>query len=415
MRIRCWRTALSLLAAVVLLALAGPAAGQSVPPPTPVPPAGSLSPYPTALETPVPSAEPPRLTAAAAALGDLDTGEVLWQRKGTERRPIASVTKIMTALLVLETSDPREVVTASAAAAAQSGAELGLEEGEAVPVRDLLLALMLQSANDAAVALAEHVAGNVEAFVDGMNRRARQLGLVDTLFASPNGLDDSGYSTARDLVALTTDAFAQPAFARLVSTRFHRIPGPDDEEPRRIQNRNALLWLYPGARGVKTGYTASAGFCLVAASERGGLRLVGVILGAPGEAFTDGAALLNHGYAAYERRTVIAEGQRLGPVEVGDRPVPAVAGAAVEALLSRGEPVSLEIRQEPGLGLPVDDGQPLGVVEAVAAGVSLGEAPLLAAASVSVADPGEEQDPWWLQALEAVGRVFARVVRAIFG
>jgi D-alanyl-D-alanine carboxypeptidase len=167
MRIRCWRTALSLPAAVVLLALAGPAAGQSVPPPTPVPPAGSPSPYPTALETPVPSAGPPRLTAAAAALGDLDTGEVLWQRKGSERRPIASVTKIMTALLVLETSDPREVVTASADAAAQSGAELGLEEGEAVPVRDLILALMLQSANDAAVALAEHVAGSVEAFVEG--------------------------------------------------------------------------------------------------------------------------------------------------------------------------------------------------------------------------------------------------------
>jgi D-alanyl-D-alanine carboxypeptidase len=140
-----------------------------------------------------------------------------------------------------------------------------------------------------------------------------------------------------------------------------------------------------------------------------------VVLGAPGEAFTDGAALLNHGYAAFERRTVIAEGQRLGPVEVGDRPVPAVAGAAVEVLLSRGEPVSLKIRPEPGLGLPVDDGQRLGVVEAVAGGVSLGEAPLLAAASVSLSDPGEEQDPWWLRALEAVGRAFARVVRAIFG
>jgi D-alanyl-D-alanine carboxypeptidase (penicillin-binding protein 5/6) len=414
MPIRCWRTALSFPGAVILLALAGPAAGQSVPPPTPVPPAGSPSPYPTALETAVPSAEPPQLTAAAAALGDLDTGEVLWQRKGAERLPIASVTKIMTALLVLETSDPREVVTASAAAAAQSGAELGLEEGEAVPVRDLLLALMLQSANDAAVALAEHVAGSVEAFVDGMNRRARQLGLEGTLFASPNGLDDSGYSTARDLVALTTEAFAEPGFARLVSTRFHRIPGPDDES-RRIQNRNALLWLYPGAMGVKTGYTASAGFCLVAAAERAGLRLVGVILGAPGEAFTDGATLLNHGYAAYERRTVIAEGQRLGPVEVGDRAVPAVAGAAVDALLSRGEPVRVEIRPDPSLGLPIDDGQPLGVVEATADGVSLGEAPLLAAASVTAANAGQDQDPWWLRALEAVGRAFARVIRAIFG
>ena len=414
MRTGCRRAALPLLVAALVATATGPAAGQSVPPPTPVPPAGSPSPYPTALDTPVPSAAPPRLAAAAAALGDVDTGDVLWQRKGAERRPIASVTKIMTALLILETSEPGEMVTASAVAAAESGAELGLEPGEQVPVRDLLLALVLQSANDAAVALAEHVAGSVDAFVDGMNRRARELGLTDTRFASPNGLDDSGYSTARDLVALTTAAFEERGFARIVSTRFHRIPAPEGD-PRHIQNRNALLWLYPGATGVKTGYTAAAGFCLVATAERDGLRLVGVVLGAPGEAFSQAATLLNHGYAAYERRTVIAEGESLEPIEVGDRPVPTVAGEPVEALVARGQPVSLEVRPEPDLRLPIDRGQPLGVVEATAEGVSLGEAPILAATAVTRAVPAPRPDPWWIRALEAVGRAFARLLRAIFG
>lgn len=415
MRNRLRRVTMLLLAGFAVGA-AQPAGGQSVPPPTPVPPAGSPSPYPTALETPVPSTEPPRVTAESAALGDLASGKVLWHRGGSERRPIASVTKIMTALLVLETSEPGELVTASASAASQSGAELGLMAGEQVPVRDLLLALMLQSANDAAVALAEHVAGSVEAFVEGMNRRARQLGLRDTRFASPNGLDDSGYSTARDLVALTAEAFRTRQFGRIVSTRFHGIPTPKGE-PRRIQNRNALLWLYPGSTGVKTGYTAAAGFCLVATAERDGLGLVSVALGAPGEVFTDAATVLDHGFATYEWRTVISVGQRLEPIQVGGRGVPVRAEEGVDALLQRGQPVALMVRPEPGLRLPVDAGDRLGVVEATAGGVAIGEAPVVAAATVRPAVPEQEEEeaPWWERAAAAVGRFFTRILRAIFG
>jgi serine-type D-Ala-D-Ala carboxypeptidase (penicillin-binding protein 5/6) len=412
-----WRRAAPCLVVLAVVAFAGgPAASQPVPPPTPVPPANSPSPYPSALETPVPSADPPRITGETAALGEIDRGTVLWARGGTARRPIASLTKIMTALLVLEETRPGEMVTTSGEAAAQSGAELGLKAGERLPVRDLLLALMLQSANDAAVALAEHVSGTVEAFVADMNRRARELELDDTRFASPNGLDDSGYSTARDLVALTTEAYAQPGFARIVSTRFHRIPDPNGD-PRRIQNRNALLWLYPGAEGVKTGYTTAAGFCLVAAADRDGLSLVSVVLGAPDEAFSDAAAILNHGYAAYEERTVISEGQELDPIEVDGRPVPVVAAAEVEALLSRGEPVTLIVEPDPELRLPIDDGQAVGVVEATAAGVAVGRSPVVAAEATAQAVPAEpaQEEPWWMRALEAVGRFFARIARAIFG
>jgi serine-type D-Ala-D-Ala carboxypeptidase (penicillin-binding protein 5/6) len=415
MRLGVRRTATVAVSLSVWVASAGPATGQPVPPPTPVPPAGSPSPYPTALETPVPSAEPPAVTAESAALGDLVSGEILWQRKGALQQPIASVTKIMTALLVLETTDPGELVTASANAASQSGAELGLKAGEQLPVRDLLLALMLQSANDAAVALAEHVSGDVETFVGGMNRRARELGLGNTRFASPNGLDDSGYSTARDLIALTAEAYRKPSFGRVVSTKFHRIPSPDGEA-RRIQNRNALLWLYAGAEGVKTGYTAAAGFCLVASAERDGLRLVSVALGSPDEAFTDAATILDHGFAAYEHRAVITEGQRLDPISVDGRQVPIRAGGGLEVLIPRGQPVALEVRPAAGLGLPIDAGETVGLVEAPTGGVSLGQASVVAAGTVRLAPPVvEEDEPWWERALEAVGRFFSRVFRAIFG
>jgi serine-type D-Ala-D-Ala carboxypeptidase (penicillin-binding protein 5/6) len=408
------RTATLMVWLVVWVASAGPAAGQPVPPPTPVPPAGSPSPYPTALDTPIPSTEPPTITAESAALGDLDTGEVLWQRKGAVQQPIASVTKIMTALLVLETTDPGEMVTASANAASQSGAELGLKAGEQLPVRDLLLALMLQSANDAAVALAEHVSGDVETFVEGMNRRAQELGLRNTMFASPNGLDDS--STARDLIALTAEAYLAPSFGRIVSTKFHRIPAPAGEA-RRIQNRNALLWLYPGAGGVKTGYTSAAGFCLVASAVRDELGLVSVALGSPDEAFTDAATILDHGFATYEHRAVITEEQPLEPIVVDGRWVPVRATDGVEVLVPRGQSVTLEVQPEAGLRLPIDAGETVGLVEATGGGVSLGQSPVVAAGTVrpgaSVQD--EEEDPWWQRALEAVGRFFSRVFRAIFG
>ena len=166
-------------------------------------------------------------------------------------------------------------------------------------------------ANDAAVALAEHVSGSVDGFVRLMNRTADHLGMRDTRFYSPSGLDDRGRSTARDLITLTRADYAYPEFARIVRTKFFDVPSPRGKA-RHIQNRNVLLWLYPGAIGVKTGYTAKAGFCLVAAAERDGLRLVAVVLGAPNEPFSDAATMLNYGFTAFERRTFVRAGDDLG-------------------------------------------------------------------------------------------------------
>ena len=406
-----------LLLAIVLAAItASPVAAQQVPPPTPVPPDGSPSPYPTALETPSPSTREPRVAAASALLADLDSGEVLWERNPDERRPIASVTKVMTGLLVVEATDPDEVVTASRNAASQTGAVLGLGVGEAQPVRQLLMALMLQSANDAAVALAEHVGGTVDGFVDGMNRRARRLGARDTRFASPNGLDDSGYSTARDLAEVTVEAFRDPTFREVVATKFHRVPAPNGEA-RRIQNRNALLWLYRGAIGVKTGFTSAAGFCLVAAAERNGLRLVAVVLGAPSSPWSDAAEMLNHGFETWERRTVADGSVGLDPIEVEGREVPVRADGTLSLLLRRGETVDVEVEAEAGLALPVADGEAVGeVVVRDAEGEALGRVRAVAAATVAAPEEAAPpEDPWWERAWDAVAGFFGRLWRAIFG
>lgn len=401
----------NVLTVLMMTVAAGPVAAQTtpptVPPPTPVPPFGSPSPYPTGLETPPPSTTPPRVDAASAALSDLDSGRVLWARSGAERRPIASVTKIMTALLVLESVRPRERVVASPLAASQTGAELGLRTGEEVPVRDLLLALMLQSANDAAVALAEHVGGSVEGFVGRMNQRAEELRLRDTRFSSPNGLDDSGYSTARDLSALTAEAYRHRRFATVVATKFHQISAPAGP-PREIQNRNALLWLYPGGLGVKTGYTAAAGFCLVATAERDGLRLAAVVLGAPEQAFADAAEVLNHGFATYERRTVIGEGQEVDPITVDGQEIPVEAGGSVSILVRRDAEVDVAVEPKARLRLPITAGEAVGRVTAVSPVGETGDAPLIARESVDPAPAPSPRpqdslwDRWWEAAAGAV-------------
>lgn len=405
-----------LLTAALAVPSAGPVAAQQGPPPTPVPPFGSPSPYPSSLATPEPSARPPDLTAPSVLLMDVESGAVLYGRRPRQRRPVASTTKVMTALLVLEATRPADPVTVSPNAASQLGAGLGLRAGERITVRQLLYALMLQSSNDAAVALAEHVAGSVEGFVREMNRRARGLGLTDTNFRSPNGLDDAGYSTAHDLGVITLEAFRHPIFADVARTRFRTIPAPEGPA-RRIQNRNALLWLYGGATGVKTGWTSAAGFCLVASAERGGLHAVAVVLGAPDEAFTDAATLLDHGFAGYVRRVVVEEGHSVEPLRVEGRDVPVGAGAELEALLRRGREPVLLARPDPGLVLPLGEGDQVGTIEVRTGSERLGEVPLVVLEPVGAEEPEraipEGEPSWWSLALEWAAGVWDGLAGAL--
>lgn len=408
----------------LLAVLASPAlvAAQTVspPPPTPVPVPGggtSPSPFPSVLHTPPPGGlQAPVIDAASAVLVDRDSGQSLFSLNAGAKRPVASLTKIMTAYLVLSRTSPTDLVTVSENAASGrvvgiSG--LGLLVGERIQVRQLLYALLLQSANDAAVALAEHVGGTVEGFVEVMNRTAARLGMSRTHFASPNGLDDAGYSTARDMARLTLAAYRLPGFADIVATRLHVIPAPEGE-PRIIQNRNALLWLYPGALGVKTGFTSAAGFCMVATADRQDERLLAVVLGEPGEAFSDAAALLNYGFAAFERRTIIQAQEALGSVQIDGREVAVAAAAGLRALV----PVQAEIRRrivvDAGVRYPPGRGQAVGsVVITSEQGPSLGAVALVV---VDVPPPPALRDEgsWWSRALGAVLEAGTGLFDALF-
>jgi D-alanyl-D-alanine carboxypeptidase (penicillin-binding protein 5/6) len=410
------------VAALGALPLAGAAGhhARDVPPPTPVAVPGggtSPSPFPTTLQTPPPSASAPRIVAGSAVLADLDTGQVLFTSDGDQERPIASLTKLMTAVLVLRRSEPEDVVTVSAEAATSVEgygiSTLGLRQGERITVEELLYALLMQSANDAAVALAEHVSGSVDAFVKAMNAEARRLGMRHTRFYSPNGLDDRGYSTALDLARLTRVAYDQPLFARVDATRFHRIPSPTGT-PRDIQNRNVMLWLYRGAIGGKTGYTSAAGFCVVAAARREGIRLVAVVLGAPGEPFSDAAELLNFGFAAFDRKRLVEAGQTFDAVDVQGRTVPIAAPRPLDALVRADARIEYEVVPHADVAYPPSVGEAVATLRVETGSTVLRRLPLVVT-RVPPPPPPDDAGPWWRRAAGAVSDALSSAMSALFG
>src|SRR5574337_1881929 len=247
--------------------------------------------------------DPEQLNAASAVLMDADTCAILFARHHMEQRSPASTTKIMTALLILEEGQLDDKVVISERAAAVTGTGLGLRRGQRVTLRDLLWAILLKSANDAALAAAEHVGGSEEQFVALMNAKAASLGMEGTHFMNPHGLDDPDhYSTAYDLAVLTRHALRNPTFARMVQTREARLAiltGRNGNVVKRkaVRTHNQLLGQFSGADGVKTGYTSLAGRCLVASATRGERQLIAVLLNDT-RRWVEAAALLEYGFAA---------------------------------------------------------------------------------------------------------------------
>lgn len=218
---------------------------------------------------------------AAAYLVEVD-GKTLWGNSVHSRLPPASLTKVMTALLVLERYQPEAVVTVNTQAAQETGSRLGLRRGDRMRMKDLLAAMLLNSANDACHALSAHVAGNHERFVALMNERARELGLVDTHFTNACGHDAAQhYSSAHDLASLAGKALQIEAFANLVAKKALQIANSDGTRTFQLENKNALIGRYAGAAGIKTGYTRQAGKCLIAFAQRKGSRVLLVMLNAP--------------------------------------------------------------------------------------------------------------------------------------
>ena len=250
------------------------------------------------------SADDINVSAHAAALIDADSGRILWAKNADEQMTMASTTKIMTALVAIENSDIKDEVVIPAKAVGVEGSSVCLKEGEILTLEELLYAMLLESANDAAAAIAIHVGGSIEDFALMMNERAAQMGLESTSFVNPHGLDAEGhYTTARELGLIAAEALKNPDFAKMVSTYRHQIPF-GKESRRYLLNHNKMLKLYDGAIGVKTGFTKKSGRCLVSAAERDGLRLVAVTLRAPSD-WSDHRAMLDYGFENYEMREIV--------------------------------------------------------------------------------------------------------------
>jgi D-alanyl-D-alanine carboxypeptidase (penicillin-binding protein 5/6) len=240
------------------------------------------------------------IAGEAGVLMEMQTGKILWSKNQDVRLPPASTAKILTALVVLERGSMDETVTV--AVVSKSTRRARLEPGEPIAVRQLLYALLLESDNDAALALAAHVAGSTKTFALLMNQKARQLGALHSRFTNPTGLPERGqYTTARDLAVISRAAMENSAFRRIVATKSYSWQGERSDVP--LKNSNRLLDTYGGAIGVKTGSTREAGFCLVAAAERGARGLIAVILGSKEKAvWQDATMLLDAGFAELETR-----------------------------------------------------------------------------------------------------------------
>lgn len=250
------------------------------------------------------------ISAEKAYVLDAVSGRMLYEKNSTEQSLIASTTKIMTALIVCEQCNVLDRMRIPKEAVGIEGSSMYLKEGEILTLQELLYGLMLSSGNDAAVALAVYCGGTVEGFVQLMNDKAHNLGLKDTHFENPNGLDSPGhYSTAKDLAVLAEFAMENPIFAKTVSTKSVKIGD------RYLTNHNKLLWRVEGADGVKTGFTKAAGRILVSSAVRNDRRLIAVTIQAPDD-WNDHKKLLEEGFSRYTVRTVVSEGDPVGSLEV---------------------------------------------------------------------------------------------------
>lgn len=248
------------------------------------------------------------ISARKAVLMDATTGRILFEKRADEKSLIASTTKIMTALLICEQCNVLDRMTIPKEAVGIEGSSMYLQFGEVLTLQELLYGLMLHSGNDAATALAIYCAGTVEDFVLRMNDKARMLGLRNTHFANPHGLDaPDHYSTARDLATLTAYAMQNPIFYKTVSAKSVRITD------RHLTNHNKLLWRVDGAEGVKTGYTKAAGRILVSSVQRQGRRLIAVTID-DGNDWVDHATLHTRGFDEYVLTPIVSEGQILGEI-----------------------------------------------------------------------------------------------------
>ena len=328
----------------------------------------------------------PSVSGKSAILMEKSSHTVIYQKNADVKLPMASTTKIMTAIVALEQVEPSLIVSVPASAVGIEGSSVYLYEGEKLSMEDLLYALLLESANDAATAIAITVAGSVEAFAELMNQKAASIGMTNTHFTNPHGLDnDEHYTTAYDMALLAAYCLDNATFSTIVATKRKTIPLHDTEGVRLLLNHNRLLRTYEGTVGLKTGYTKRSGRCLVSACVRDGVCLIAVTINAPDD-WNDHMQMFDYGFANYES-------VRVAEKEALCFAVPVIGG--VEAVVSVTNPTEIcvamrknhgEIRQSvelPRWTAPtIEQGQQLGRVVYTCDGEEIAEVPLVATKKV---------------------------------
>ncbi len=332
------------------------------------------------LPAPASCASPPAVEASAAVLMDAETGTVLFEKSMHQPRSAASTTKVMTALLALEAADLPESLTIGPEAQSITGSSLCLKPGDMVSTSDLLAALLMHSANDAAVVLAAEIAGSAEAFADRMNARARQLGAVNTHFVNPHGLHHPDHhSSAYDLALMTREALKYQRFRDIVASKTTQVGVPSAPGgTKRLVNHNKLLWRADFVDGVKTGYVRQSGHCLIASGTEEGWRLIAVLLNTP-DMYGEAQALLEYGFENFSRHVYAERGDAVARARVrgGREPdVPAVCQKTLACVTGPG------IGDDFRLEVSVDT-----LDAPVAAGVLAGEARLLSSGEVLSSSP----------------------------
>lgn len=311
------------------------------------------------------------LNAKSAILMEESTGNILYESNPDERLPIASVTKVMTMLLIMEAVDSGKIslddmVTVSENAMSYGGSTMFLETGEQLTVNDMLKGIAVASANDGCVAMAEHLAGSESAFVDMMNEKAKELGMENTHFMNTNGLDeDDHYSSARDVAIMSRELMKHETIFNYTSIWMDTLRGGKFQ----LANTNKLIRFYDGANGLKTGSTSKALCCLSAAAKRNDMQLIAVVLGAPtsAERFASAKSLLDYGFANYAVNTQITAGDEVQNIAVEkgvDKEVGVVAGDSCSTLVKKGQEdnITKEIKIDETITAPIEAGQKIGTM-----------------------------------------------------
>ena len=307
------------------------------------------------------------LSARSAIVVNEVTGEIVYEKNARTPMPMASTTKIMTAICAIENGNLDDVVKVHPSAVGVEGSSMYLDYGEELTLRDLVYGLMLSSGNDAAVAIAIHISGSVDGFASLMNETAVKIGATNTRFANPNGLDDENhYTTAYDLAMITRYGMSLPEFSKIVSSKSVKVPWQDRDYPRTLNNHNKLLNMYEGCDGVKTGFTKKSGRCLVSSATREGYRMIAVTLNAPND-WNDHISMLDYAFETHENRHIISANDYVCTVPVVNGNVDSVRLCASDGFsvpVPNGVMPDVEMKFDipRELEAPVDFGQKVGTL-----------------------------------------------------